>query len=133
MNAVSIPQPHAAALLAGPGPVEHPSWWTNHRGPLLIHAGKRVAGNAPPPRDLVCNALLGVVDLVACVRKDHRGADPDEAAYFWVLANPRVFATPYPHNGKPGMLHVADQLVAAALAGVPPRDGGGVPPASRRP
>ena len=133
MKVVTLRQPEATAVVLG---VVKQLWRGRslvYRGPLLIHAGKRVAGNAPPPRDLVCNALLGVVDLVACVRKDHRGADPDEAAYFWVLANPRVFATPYPYNGKPGMFQVADQVVAAALAGVPPRDGGGVPLAAPRP
>jgi hypothetical protein len=127
MNAVSIPQPYAAALLAGQGPVEHPSWWTDHRGPLLIHAGKRGTGNAPLAEGLACNALLGVVDLVACVRKEHRGADPDEVGYYWVLANPRAFATPFPYNGKLGMFQVADQLVDAALAGVPPAVAGRCP------
>jgi hypothetical protein len=120
MNAISIPQPYAAALLAVQGPVEHPSWWTDHRGPLLIHAGKRGPGNAPLAGGLVCNALLGVMDLVACVQKEHRGADPDEASYYWVLANPRAFATPYPYKGKQGMFQVADRLVDAALAGAPP-------------
>jgi hypothetical protein len=60
------------------------------------------------------------MDLVACVRREHHGADPDEVGYYWVLANPRVFATPFPYNGKRGMFQVADQLVAAALAGVLP-------------
>jgi hypothetical protein len=69
---------------------------------------------------LVSNALLGVIDLVACVRKEHRGADPDEVGYYWVLANPRPFATPFPYNGKRGMFQVADRLVDAVLSGAPP-------------
>jgi hypothetical protein len=112
LNAVSIPQPHAAALLAGPGPVEYPAWRTDHRGPLLIHAAKQ-EGKGSAAAGLAYSALLGVVDLVDCVQDAGRG---DEAGYRWVLANPRVFATPVPHNGKQGMFYVSDAAVADALA-----------------
>jgi hypothetical protein len=44
MNAVSIQQPDAAALLSEPEPVDYAGWQTNHRGLLLIHAAKRHPG-----------------------------------------------------------------------------------------
>jgi hypothetical protein len=112
MHAVSVPQPDASALLTGPGSVEYPAWKTGYRGLLLIHAAK-AEGRGSAAAGLVCNALLGVVDLVDCVRDDRQG---DEAGYRWVLANPRVFADPVHHNGKVGMFDVSDELVAAALA-----------------
>ena len=124
MNAVSVPQPHAAALLAGRGPVEHPAWRTGYRGALLIHAQKPEEGKstAAGVRAPVGNALIGVVDLVDCVRDDRRGAD--EVGYRWVLANPRVFTAPAPHNGKVGMFEVSDAAVAEAVATAePPQKG----------
>src|SRR5262249_32756136 len=73
MNAVSIQQPDAAALLSEQEPVSYAGWQTSHRGPLLIHAAKRHTGKdlthqAP---GLVYNAVIGVVDLSDCVREDH--------------------------------------------------------------
>ena len=72
MNAVSLEQLDAAALLAEDGPVEYPAWQTEHRGLLLIHAAKRKAGKDSPGQ--VCNAVIGVVDLADCVRDEHPGA-----------------------------------------------------------
>jgi hypothetical protein len=91
---------------------------------LLIHAAK-AEGRGSAAAGLVCNALIGVVDLVDCVRDDRRGdRQGDEADYRWVLANPRVFAVPVPHNGKVGMFEVSDAAVADALATAePPKKG----------
>jgi hypothetical protein len=118
MNAVSIQQPDAAALLAEREPVNYAGWQTNHRGPLLIHAAKHptskdLSHQAP---GLVYNAVIGVVDLADCVKDDHLGADPDEIGYLWVLTNLRVFARPFHVNGKVGLFQVADSSVASELA-----------------
>jgi hypothetical protein len=124
MNAISIQQPAANAILAGRDPVEYPAWLTDHRGQLLIHASKWAPGQSTAPRSihLVYNALIGVVDLVDCVRDYPAGADPDEIGYHWVLSNPRVFARPLTVNGRVGLFQVSDQAVAKALAGAkPPR------------
>lgn len=41
MKALSIRQPYAWVVVMGFKPVENRSWATNHRGPVLIHAGLR--------------------------------------------------------------------------------------------
>jgi hypothetical protein len=95
--------------------VEYPAWRTDYRGPLLIHAAKRDGKGSP--EGLACNAIIGVVDLVDCIQDDRPGdRQGDEARYRWLLANPRVFVAPVPHNGKVGMFSVSDDIVAAALA-----------------
>jgi hypothetical protein len=118
MNAVSIQQPDAAALLAEQEPVNYAGWQTSHRGPLLIHAAKRLPSkdSAREVPGLVYNAVIGVVDLADCVKDDHLGTDPDEVGYYWVLTNLRVFARPLHVNGKVGLFQVSDNTVAAELA-----------------
>jgi hypothetical protein len=118
LNAVSIQQPDAAALLAEQAPVNYAGWQTSHRGPLLIHAAKRHTGkdSAHEAPGLVYNAVIGVVDLADCVKDDDLGADPDEVGYHWVLTNLRVFACPLHVNGKVGLFQVSDNSVASELA-----------------
>ena len=118
--AVSIRQPQATAVLAQPGPFRHPGWRTDYRGPLLIHAAKRLAGD--PPAGKVASptygALLGVVDLVDCVANGRADGGPDEVGYVWVFGNPRLFAQPIAYIGRMGLFEVAQTVVADAIAGL---------------
>ena len=127
MYAISIEQPHAAAILTGPPPFHYRSWRTDHRGMLLIHARKPKTPKDLPAsaRGMACNALVGVVELVDCIESGHPGADPDEVEYLWVLAKPRVFVRPLPYIGRQGLFMVSDEVVAAALeeAGAPAPSG----------
>ncbi len=118
MNAISMQQPAAAAILEGREPVKYLAWRTCHRGPLLIHAAKsaRSKGSDEPAPGSVSNAVIGVVDLVDCVQEDRPGADPDEGGFYWVLSNARVFGSPIPANGKVGLFQVSDRAVADELA-----------------
>jgi hypothetical protein len=118
MNAVSILQPDATALLTKQEPAVYSGWQTSHRGPLLIHAAKRLTGKdaARQDLDLVYNALIGVVELADCVQHQHLGADPDEVGYHWILTNVRIFASPVHVNGKVGLFQVSDSSVASELA-----------------
>jgi len=115
MRAVTIRQPRAGAMFAGPGPFPLPCWWTSHRGPLLIHAAKRVSGDAAadPAGPPAFGVLLGVVELADCVET----GKADEAGFVWVLTNPRAFARAVPHPGRGiGLFKVPDAVVASALA-----------------
>ncbi|HVS35902.1 MAG TPA: hypothetical protein VMS17_09990 [Gemmataceae bacterium] len=116
--AVTIRQPQAAAVLARPGPFEHPAWETDYRGPLLIHAAKWATGDPSPDQAgrPAYAALLGMVELVDCVANGPAEGDPDEVEYVWVLANPRTFARPLPHNGRLGLFLVGDAVVASVQA-----------------
>jgi hypothetical protein len=117
MYAISIDQPHATTILSGPQPFHYPSWRTDHRGLLLIHARKMKTSRDPSvaAQKMSCNALVGVVELLDCIAFGHPDADPDEIEYHWVLANARIFAHPLPYIGRLGLFQVSDDVVAAAL------------------
>jgi hypothetical protein len=97
MRAISIKQPHAYSILHLGKSVENRVWRTNHRGPLLIHAGKRQDVPARRelealgfllPDDLVTGGIVGVVDLVDVV-EDHPSRWAMDGHFHWILANPR--------------------------------------------
>lgn len=67
MKAITIHQPWASLIALGEKRIETRSWWTSHRGPIAIHAGKRI-----PPEgrewfedDPEFAGMLGVPDLDA--------------------------------------------------------------------
>jgi hypothetical protein len=117
LPAVSIRQPQASALVDCPGPFEHPAWETEYRGQLLIHAAKRGAGDPPVGRSdsPAYGALVGVVDLVDCIRTERDGGGPDEVGFVWVLTNARSFSVPVPYVGRLGLFDVPHAVVAGAL------------------
>src|SRR5580704_17656926 len=102
MKALSIHQPWAWAILHAGKTVENRTWPTRYRGPLLIHASKarssydrgaqidwaQAYGVASPPWEgLVVGALVGVVDLVECLRASQGTANPlVEGPVCWVLS-----------------------------------------------
>ena len=97
LRAITIRQPHAHLILTGEKPIEHRSWRTHHRGPLLIHAGKEIDEHALERlgldrATLVRGAIIGVVDIVEVIRRGSR--------FDWRLANPRRFAEPIVCAGK---------------------------------
>lgn len=123
MYAISIEQSQAAEILKGSRLLPCRFWQTDHRGLLLIHAHKLKTGKggSVSARDPLCNALVGVVELVDCVASGLPDADPDEVEYHWVLANPRAFARPLPYAGRLGLFLVSEGVVAAALRQVSPK------------
>jgi hypothetical protein len=97
MRALSIRQPWVDLILAGEKPIENRSWSTNHRGPLLIHAGKRQDVPARAwieskglvvPDDLMTGGIVGVVDVIDCVQ-GHPSDWAMEGHWHWILARPR--------------------------------------------
>lgn len=101
IRALSIRQPWAHAILALGKDIENRGWATSYRGPLLIHAGKKMAGDdiealrrklskraaSRLPDTLPRGGFVGLVDLIDCV-EDHK-SPWFNGPYGFVLANPR--------------------------------------------
>lgn len=106
LKALTVRQPWAAHIIHSGKDVENRTWLTNYRGPLVIHAGRRVDEAAPPfdgpvPR----GALIGMVDLVDVVG-DHPSPWADPGRWHWVLANPHPFPHPISYRGRPGLFEL---------------------------
>jgi activating signal cointegrator 1 len=116
LTCLSIQQPFASAILTGQKAEECRSWRTSHRGPLAVHAGRRVraeafadypnfsAGRVPTGR------VLGVVDVVDCLEDVYAG-------WVWLLASPRWLKEPLPAKGRLGLfkIDVPDRLLPDGL------------------
>ena len=129
MKTLTIQQPWAAAIIHGAKDIENRTWLTRYRGTLAIHAG---AGSfriydpdvwmiqyAPGAVGLIAphrctkGAIIGVVDLVDCVRDSSSPwASPD--CYHWVLSNPRAIQ-PIPAMGRLGLWDVPQHALAELL------------------
>lgn len=113
MRALTLIQPWATLVIHHGKDVENRSWATDHRGPLLIHAGKKIDGvgyelawdlGIDLPDDLPAGGIIGQVELVGCVRdSDSPWAMPDQ--WHWQLTHPRPL--PFePMRGQMGLFHV---------------------------
>jgi len=80
-KALSIRQPWAWLVVNGIRDVDNRDWETKYRGPILIHAGKKIDGDAydwvewrfgrgsiaiPPPDQLDCGGIVGVTSIIDC-------------------------------------------------------------------
>ncbi len=131
MKVLSVCQPWAWLLVNGYKDVENRVWATEHRGPLLIHAGRcqsaswkknrfadraaldavfarlRDLGIAPPkiPEHLESGGIVGRVNLLDCVRQPDNNllASPwFVGPVGWLVSD----ATPLPFVPLRGRLHV---------------------------
>lgn len=133
-RAITICQPYAELIMSGRKLVENRSWRTGYRGPLLIHAGKSKEWlydsyrNWPHPETLTFGAIVGIVDLVACLEYEsiNEGSCPDEYVFLrdhihtegpwcWVVASPRRLAEPIPYRGQQGLFGVPDKIMDGAI------------------
>lgn len=108
---LTIRQPWAWAIIHGGKDVENRTWPTKHRGPLLIHAGSAfepegyekvkdlVSQDPPLPGELIRGAIIGVVELVDCVR-DSDSAWAVDGQWHWCLRNPRPLDHAIPCPGR---------------------------------
>ncbi len=143
MKALSICQPYPELILTGRKLVENRTWRSNYRGELLIHAGlsrehlRLARGPESETRDtrydirladMTFGAIVGRVQLVACLHIDDikRGAhdarfpwirDHEHATgpWCWVLEQAQRLPKPVPCRGLLGIfeLHLP-QLESAA-------------------
>lgn len=124
--AISIQQPFAGLVAAGLKEVDNRPWRTDYRGPLLIHASRKVDACAAMavrcgyhPRtmrhapeiapfghglELAAGGIVGVADLIDIV-EDHP-SPWFEGPFGWVFANARPL--PFlPHVGNLGIFPAA--------------------------
>lgn len=122
IKAISVRQPWANAIMLGKD-VENRSRYYKHRGLLLIHASLKVDDAALddprilrlPINDLIFGHLIGVVNLVDCVRFSRsRWADPD-SEWKLILENPRPLLRPVPYRGQLGLFGVEEKLLRDVL------------------
>lgn len=119
MKAISVRQPWAGLIVLGVKDIENRTWFTLHRGPLLIHASKArdeeviqraikalsEAGHHVTPDDFPLGGIVGQVDVIDCVQE--HGSEWFDGPWGWVLENAQRLAF-RPLRGKLGLFTVED-------------------------
>jgi hypothetical protein len=111
MLALTVKQPWAHAIIHCGKDIENRNWPTNHRGPLLIHAGLSYDRDGEQllaslghdmAIDMPAGFVIGVVDVIDCTHtfSPSRWAEPD--CWHWRLANARA-VQPYRCRGQLGL------------------------------
>lgn len=124
--ALSVRQPWASLIASGAKTIETRTWYTHHRGPLLICAsagpplGRFRPLCRPLPEPLPRGVALCVARLVEC--RPMTAADAEAAklrlypgALAWVLEEVRPIRRPWPVKGRCRLFHA--DVPAGALAG----------------
>jgi hypothetical protein len=130
MKAISIRQPWAWAIIHAGKPVENRTWWTDYRGPVLIHAAKGCTRDEyedclatvqdislthpfpsglemPALKDLPRGGIVGRARIVDCVTSSD--SPWFTGPYGLVLAD--VEPLPFrPYKGALGLFEVPDEL-----------------------
>ena len=135
MRTLTIVQPHAHRIMLGEKRVENRTWRTTCCGPLAIHAGKSRSGLQPGDLerypDMVFGAVVGVAELVACLRMADILAgeipprfswlkrDPHaEGPWCWVLEGVSPLAQPIPWSGAYKLFDVPDSVIGGQEPGL---------------
>ena len=137
MKALTICQPWVWAIIHANKRVENRTWYTDYRGPLLIHAGKSRSWMNPPTLrqlepfgirryELPFGAIVGVCSLVAVLdgvgrmrQGNFNGLDLGDPRFIegpqcFVLANVRSL-TPIPWRGAQGLFDVPDDVLPSEV------------------
>jgi len=117
MKALSIRQPWAWAILNLGKDIENRKWKTNYRGPLLIHAAKKIdvdgleylhktfgpGRNIPGQKDFQTGGIVGYCDLIGVTERSN--SPWFEGPFGFVLEN--IFSVDFqPMSGKLGLFDV---------------------------
>jgi len=141
VKVLSLWEPWASLVIFGVKRIETRSWATEYRGPLVIHASKKVSReqieicHRDPFRsalracgidrwqDFKLGAAIGTVTLVDCRRIESDAdvpSDDDPEYWFgnyapgrfgWILKRPEVFATAIALRGRQGLFDVAPEEI----------------------
>lgn len=124
MKALTIHQPWAWAIAQGHKRIENRSWYTSHRGSLLIHAGRsiqsiesgrryieRLGLRVPDRGTLVFGAIVAIARVKACVEVETVLDEPfAEGPVCWLLTDVRA-VDPFPYSGAQGLFEVPESVV----------------------
>ena len=120
-HALTVLQPWAWAIAEGVKTIENRLWRTNYRGPIYIHAGRKLlpaqlyacgatlkaSGSIrelPEFESLPRGVLIAVVDIVDCGRfDDDPWAIRATGMWHFRLANVRLLPEPIPKRGQQGL------------------------------
>jgi len=127
MKCLTVQQPWAWLLVTGQKDVENRSWDTGYRGPLLIHAGKRLDragydwlrrqhGIRLPrdPNELDLGVILGRVTLVDCTWR-HSSAWHEQGSIGWYVERAMRLEVPIRWRGQLGLFEVPDEQTRHAV------------------
>jgi hypothetical protein len=122
MKALSFRQPWAELIVQGRKRMDLRTYRTNHRGPLAIHASKKIerdacTGHGLNPDDLDTGGVVGVVELVDVIpltkfdyeahRDEHlAGRNFREPMFGWVLVKPQRLPRMVPARGRMSLFNV---------------------------
>ena len=134
MKILSVRQPWAWLIVAGHKDIETRKWYTNHRGPLLIHASKAMDPKdfpmqrkwinqsgivIPDDNDLPRGAIVGSATLSHVDCGDGYQGDGLACTSPWFegpfglhMADAVEFAEPIPWRGQLGLRDISDALAA---------------------
>ena len=141
MKILSVRQPWAWLIVAGHKDIENRKWYTNHRGPLLIHASQAMEPDDFPmqrkwinqsgiviPEDLPRGAIVGAATLtnVYSDGRDEelqdlmflRGQDGNpwfEGPYGFEMEYAVPFHQPIPYRGQLGIREASDANLTGDL------------------
>jgi hypothetical protein len=137
MKAITLWQPWASLIVAGAKRLETRSWQTRHRGPLAIHAARKLWPAAAelcrrePIRQVLAgagilsvdalplSAIVGSAVVHKCVRTDEIDLDLlsevelalgdfGPGRWVWILRRPTRLAVPIPTVGQRALFHIPD-------------------------
>lgn len=120
MQAITLHQPWASLIAAGKKQYETRSWSTNYRGPIAIHAGKKLHEDENlislvefPKFPMVLGAIVAIAELTDCILMDEKFILKQSSfeqflglwevgRYAWKLENVRAIE-PIAASGKQGL------------------------------
>ena len=135
MKAISLWQPWASAIADGKKKIETRSWYTKYRGPLLIHATKKIISTperivikslcnqygynpyfyAMPYGEIICRVVLVHCKLITIYNipdgLEMNLGDYTQGRFMWIIDHLKKFKTPIPFRGSQGFFEVPDELM----------------------
>ena len=127
MKAITLIQPWASLISIGEKTIETRSWSTKYRGPLAIHAGKKIDKTAftiPIYKEIFdmygininnipTSSIIAICDITDCIPtellsekisdKEKQFGNYTPNRYGWILQNVKILETPIHATGMLGL------------------------------